>query len=184
MSRILETKAYSPDLLGARGLLRGGGATHLESTEQNDTYFFARQGRLKLRESCLRGSGHTTAELIAYRRADERGAHVCTYSATSVERPKTLRQGLESVLGVLVEVHKSRELWMLNSTRIHLDEVEQLGSFIELETPLAESGAEKALHEHRACAAVLGIPPRTHLAGSYSDLLLATTRASRRTENL
>lgn len=175
MPRILETKARYADLGRARRLLAEAGGDHRGAVQQQDTYFHVPQGWLKLR------THHETAELVAYGRTPASATHTCTFAVTPVGDADACREGLTAVLGVRAVVRKRREVWTFGATTVHLDDVEGLGQFIELETPAAEPDASapdivagSAREAHRTCAAVLQIPPRTHITGSYCDLLVAS----------
>jgi adenylate cyclase class IV len=98
--------------------------------EQRDTYFAASHGRLKLREENGR------AELITYRRADWTEERESRFLLVPVERPAELSAALEDVLGIVAVVEKSRRLLLWRGVRIHLDQVKNLGDFIEFEAPL------------------------------------------------
>ena len=79
-----------------------------------------------------------------------------------------------------IVVRKRRELWLLDATRIHLDLVEDLGAFVELETVAAADagGAERA--EHDRIAAALALDPGATVHGSYIDLVEAAAALSGR----
>jgi homotetrameric cytidine deaminase len=134
---------------------------------QRDTYFAGAKGRLKLREQD-RGA----TELIQYRRADEPGPRTSEYRLVPVAEADALREALDAALGTLVVVDKRRRLLLWDGVRIHLDEVEGLGSFVELEA-LADAGGdlEAKVAELRA---QLEIGDDSLVAQSYSDLLLDT----------
>ena len=85
-----------------------------------------------------------------------------------------LRQLLADGLGILVEVHKHRTVFLWRNVRIHLDEVERLGSFIELEAIVDESCDEASARAKidQLCK-VLAILPDQLIDVSYSDLLLS-----------
>jgi predicted adenylyl cyclase CyaB len=134
---------------------------------QRDTYFAGAKGRLKLREQD-RGA----TELIQYRRADEAGPRTSEYRLVPVAEADALREALDAALGTLVVVDKRRRLLLWDGVRIHLDEVEGVGSFVELEA-LADAGGdlEAKVAELRA---QLEIGDDSLVAQSYSDLLLDT----------
>ena len=134
--------------------------------EQRDTYFAGTAGRLKLREQTPGES-----ELIQYSRADAAGPRARATSGSCRPRtPTPLREALDAALGTLVVVEKRRRLLLWEGVRIHLDEVEGLGSFIELEAVAEEAGAEVAKVERLRSELEIGAP----IPGSYSDLLLET----------
>jgi adenylate cyclase class IV len=99
--------------------------------DQTDTFFGVPTGRLKLREFA---SGE--AELIQYQRPDQTGPSKSHYRIVPVQFPGPLKEALTAALGVLGVVRKRRHLYMVGQTRIHFDEVAELGDFIELEVVL------------------------------------------------
>lgn len=96
--------------------------------EQEDTFFHCPQGRLKLR-SFPDGTG----ELIHYDRPDRASPKVSRYTISKTGEPETLRETLSKALGIVGVVRKIRHLFVVGQTRVHLDEVEGLGTFAELE---------------------------------------------------
>jgi predicted adenylyl cyclase CyaB len=134
---------------------------------QDDTFFTCARGRLKLRELAPE-----RGELIFYRREDKTGPKVSEYSIVATSNPAELRAMLSNALGVIGRVRKRRRLYLAGNTRIHLDEVEGLGSFLELEVVLsgsqtvadAEAVAQSLMRE-------LGIPRSSLIQGAYLDLI-------------
>jgi adenylate cyclase class IV len=141
-----------------------------ETLIQVDTYFRVPYGRLKLRE-IESGSG-TSAELIQYDRPDRAGARTSTYQRVDVN--PELKPALLATLGELVTVRKRRTVAIWQSTRIHLDEVDGLGQFVELETILddAEGSEERSRSEYDDVVEWLGLANLEPIPGSYSDLLI------------
>jgi homotetrameric cytidine deaminase len=167
-SRNLEIKARDRDPARTLELALALGAADEGDLQQRDTYFDGARGRLKLREQ---EPGED--ELIEYRRADESGARVSSYRRVRVTSAPELREALVAALGTLVVVTKRRRLLLRDNVRIHLDEVEGLGSFIELE---AVAGPESDLAAEQAqvadLRARLEIGDDVLVGESYSDLLL------------
>jgi homotetrameric cytidine deaminase len=133
---------------------------------QRDTYFATARGRLKLREQEPGG-----AQLIAYERPDEAAARTSRYRLADVADPDALREALDAALGTVVVVDKRRRLLLWDGVRIHLDEVDGLGSFVELEGVAAtdsDLAAERERVEQLMRELALGEP----VASSYADLLL------------
>jgi homotetrameric cytidine deaminase len=126
--RNLEIKARDSD--PGRSLERALalGAEDRGEIVQRDTYFGGVGGRLKLREQ---SPGET--ELIQYRRSDAAGPRTSEYRLVGVGDADGLREGLDAALGTFATVEKRRRLLLWEGVRIHLDEVEGLGSFVELE---------------------------------------------------
>jgi len=167
--RNLELKARDPDPAATLAAARAAGATDEGVMRQRDTYFAARTGRLKLREQ-----DPGTAQLIAYERADAAAARESRYRIVDVADPEGLRDGLDAVLGTTVVVDKRRHLLLLDNVRIHLDEVEGLGAFVELEAVVAGEG-RTADEEARVAGlrATLGITDDRIVPQGYAQLLLA-----------
>lgn len=140
---------------------------HLQRLEQDDTFFAVPHGRLKLRVFAD-GSG----ELIHYHRPDAAGPKRSEYIIAPVTEPESLREALARGCGLLGRVKKHRILVLVGATRIHLDEVEGLGSFLELEVVLQPGQTEA---EGQAIAEQLmqrlGVAPQQLVQGAYLDLL-------------
>ena len=138
--------------------------------EQDDTFFACPNGRLKLRDQFAAG-----AELIFYQRPDESGPKESFYVRTPVPDPDAMRTLLQRAYGQTGRVRKRRVLYLVGRTRIHLDVVEGLGEFMELEVVLrdGESAAEGVV-EARTIMAALGIEPQQLLEGAYVDHLERT----------
>ena len=176
--RNVELKARDPD--PARTLERAlaVGADDRGEIRQRDTYFSGARGRLKLREQETGGSP-LWDELIEYSRADSTDARTSTYRRVPVADVAPLREALDAAYGTLGTVTKRRRLLLWEGVRIHLDEVEGLGSYVELEA-VAEVGSDLS-GEHDKVERLreeLGIEDRHLVATSYSDLLLAAADAA------
>jgi len=102
--------------------------------DQDDTFFHCSDGRLKLRELSA-----NQGELILYHRPDVSGPKTSTYIISQTSEPGKMREILSAVLGVAGRVRKRRHLYLCGSTRIHIDDVEGLGDFVELEVVLDNS---------------------------------------------
>lgn len=134
---------------------------------QDDTFFQCNNGRLKLRMF-----NHAKGELIFYRRANQSGPKESFYLVTPTSEPNTLRDVLSTGQGIIGRVIKHRTLVMSGRTRIHLDRVENLGEFLELEVVLEEDESpENAIAEAYLLMADLGISPQQLIEDSYVDML-------------
>ena len=134
---------------------------------QVDTFFAGAKGRLKLRQF---DDGRT--ELIAYQRDNKAGPKTSDYIVTPVNAPELLKASLIRAYGLQATVCKTRRLLMAGRTRIHLDEVESLGSFLELEVVLAEGeDEEKGQAEALALMQKLGVPREALISSAYVDML-------------
>ena len=174
----LETKAPYPDLAEARRIAQSLHAAPHERLRQTDTYFSTRQGRLKLREiSALDDpAAPARAELIPYLRADTEGARVSDYLVQPVADPLGLKRLFTAMLGVEIVVEKVREVYLVDNVRIHLDAVEGLGGFLELEAVYDDAdpqGADGQRGKVEALLAALHLGAGDLLAGSYRELCLA-----------
>ena len=169
MARNVEVKIRVDDLEALRSRALALGAADHGSLHQVDTYFGTpseRGARLKLREHRPGRS-----ELIAYRRPDTAGLRASDFHLVPVDDPTALRDALAHALGVARQVAKTRHLLLLGRTRIHLDRVEGLGDFLELEVVLADARRHRAgEQEAERILAQLALGDRPRLPGSYADL--------------
>jgi predicted adenylyl cyclase CyaB len=134
---------------------------------QDDTFFGCAAGRLKLRTFA-----DGTGELIFYRRNDQHGPKESFYLRSPTSAPESLREALSLAYGVVGRVRKHRTLYLAGRTRIHLDKVDGLGDFLELEVVLreAEQPADGVL-EAQQLMRRLGIETNQLLDDAYVDLL-------------
>jgi len=133
---------------------------------QRDVFFAVATGRLKLR--LLDGLG----ELIAYDRPDAVGPRTSRYLVHQTDDPQGLLAVLSAALPAAGEVSKTRRLYLVGRTRVHLDEVEGLGTFMELEVVLGEDEPVAAGEaEARRLMDALGISSDDEVDVAYVDLL-------------
>ena len=136
--------------------------------EQDDTFFRCDASRLKLRTL-----SPSAGELIFYRRADQQGPKESFYQLTPTHEPDRLRETLSLAWGQIGRVQKKRTLLLVGRTRIHLDRVQGLGHFLELEVVLEEDEPlEAGMQEANDLMAQLGVEPSRLIEGAYLDLLL------------
>ena len=169
--RNVELKARDPDPARTLELALALGASDEGEITQRDTYFGGSRARVKLREQTPGDD-----ELIAYRRPDDDQARISQYLRVAVPDAAALKEALDSAYGTRVVVAKKRRLLLWEDVRIHLDEVEGLGSHMELEG-LVEGDAEAARARVERLRAELQIDDANLISGSYSDLLLETPQA-------
>lgn len=161
----IKARVRDPQALRARVEQISDGPAQL--LEQEDTFFHVPEGRLKLRVLAA-----DRGELIYYRRPDLEGPKVSDYFFARTADPASLRQVLSLALGVRGVVRKRRWLYFVGRTRIHLDEVEGLGHFLEFEVMLADGeDPARGEEEARGLLARLGVAQEDLLAGAYIDLL-------------
>ncbi|XP_077356949.1 uncharacterized protein LOC144003991 isoform X2 [Festucalex cinctus] len=135
---------------------------------QHDTFFHGRQGRLKLRDF-MDGSG----QLIFYERLDTDGPKLSRYSISPTSDPTGLKAVLSDALGVKGEVRKERRLFLIGQTRVHLDAVEGLGHYMELEVVMRpDQTLEDGQQVAEGLMTQLGVTKESLVTGAYVDLLL------------
>jgi len=167
MARNIEIKARIPDLATIRAKAAALASGPMEIIDQIDTFFVVSQGRLKVR-AFSDGSG----ELISYERTNQQGPKESVYTRVACEDARMLSQALSSVLFVRGIVAKRREVLLIGRTRVHLDRVEDLGCFVELEVVLAAGeSVEQGHREAHELLRSLEIPERALVAEAYIDLL-------------
>ena len=167
MPRNVEIKALVSDFEALRTKAEALSDTPVEIFDQLDTFYTTPKGRLKLRVLAP-----DRCELIQYTRADDSAAKTSTYDIVRSDDPASFSRILESALPIRGVVTKRRHLYLVGQTRVHLDEVEGLGTFMELEVVLskgqtAEYGAKIA----KELMAQLGINAEDLVSGAYIDLL-------------
>jgi len=165
--RNIEVKARLRDRPAVERRLPALGARRLWTRRQADTFFSVPRGWLKVRE--VEGG---PAEVISYRRSVDSGApRPSDYDVIPVADAAAWKRILARVLEADGIVAKERTLWMHGHTRIHLDRVEGLGEFVELETVIDGISTEEAGVEARSVMAALGIDPADLVPVPYRDLL-------------
>ncbi|WP_022927998.1 class IV adenylate cyclase [Patulibacter americanus] len=178
--RNVELKARCAGPRAVEALALAAGAEPTAVLHQHDTYFAVRRGRLKLRAERREpwpgwvGESAAGAELIHYERADEAAARASAYERLRVGDPGAVRAALGARLGIVSEVRKVRRLLLWRGVRIHLDDVEGLGTFLELEAVVGPAGdgptcVAKVAWLRRA----LGVADGDILAEGYAALLHA-----------
>jgi predicted adenylyl cyclase CyaB len=162
----IEIKARAPnfaDLRRRAEALSGGPA---QTIRQEDTFFHTRQGRLKLRLLADR------AQLIYYQRPDGDGPKRSDYHIFETGDPEHLKSALSLALGVRGVVRKTRHLYLVGQTRLHLDEVEGLGQFMELEVVLHPGQSdEDGRRIAEEIMSDLGVKGADLVEGAYMDLI-------------
>ena len=138
---------------------------------QDDTFFSCPNGRLKLR---VFGEGHGV--LIFYRRADEPGPKSSFYVHSETADPDGLRAVLTDANGEVGRVRKHRTVFRIGKTRVHLDRVDGLGEFLEVEVSIDDTlEYDAAVSEANRLLAVLGIEDSALVQGAYVDILATAT---------
>ncbi|MCW5829650.1 MAG: class IV adenylate cyclase [Deltaproteobacteria bacterium] len=162
----IEAKFRYGDIAAIERKTRKLGARDMGLLHQCDTFFQAEHARLKLREF-----GDGRGELISYRRSDVPGgreSEYFVYHSTALEGLKAI---LEQALGTKGSVRKTRHLFLFRNTRIHLDDVEGLGTFVEIETVISGQDRADTVAEFEEVARILKLNPEDSVPVSYFDLL-------------
>lgn len=180
MPRNIELKARYPELQRAARIARTLGAECVAIERQRDTYFDAANGRLKLRHRRVAVAADTDAdrpitveasELIHYHRPNDTEQRASDYQRVEVTDGDALREALSNAVGVTVEVRKKRTIYLHDGVRIHLDEVDGLGSFLEFEALVNERTDDAAAHAKlERLRATFEIDAASIIAESYCDL--------------
>jgi len=161
----IEIKAPVADVAALTARIEALGARREWTHRQRDVFFRVPTGYLKLRSV----EGHP-GELIAYVRAAGTGPRPSDYDIARVDDPATLERVLAQSLGLRGTVAKTRTLFLWRHTRIHLDRVEGLGDFMELETVVEGISEEAARAEAAAAIEALALDPAAFLDRPYLEM--------------
>lgn len=163
----IEIKVKLNSLKDVDGLLDF--ADRKEVLNQKDTYFLIGDKRLKTREE------KKCDELIYYIRKNEKKSKESEYFVFPIYHK--LMPFVKKVLGFMfgekVFVTKKRNLFIYKNTRIHLDEVSNLGDFLELETVINKNFDYKYfLDQHEDVKNKLALNKYESISKSYSDIAI------------
>jgi len=167
MPRNVEIKARLVDREWTEALAAALSGSAPETIEQEDVFFRCEGARLKLRIL-----GPNNGELIRYERIDAAEIRSSSYLIARTEDPQNLLAILKECLGMTGIVRKTRRLYKVGQTRVHIDRVEGLGEFLELEVVMRPEQTEsEGKRVAESVLAVLGIQKQHLLAEAYVDLL-------------
>ena len=167
MAANIEIKARVKDLDGLARRAEALSDAPTVTLEQEDTFFNTPGGRLKLR---VLAPDH--GELIYYTRDDATGPKRSDYLISTTTEPEALKTVLSAAWGIRGVVRKQRLLYKVGNTRIHLDTVEGLGTFMELEVVLTAGQSEQqGFATAVELMARLGIADADLVDVAYIDLL-------------
>ena len=167
MARNVEIKAKIGEIEALIPIIASLAETGPFNILQHDTFFNCPLGKLK-----LRAFSASSGELIFYQRPELNGPKLSMYQISPTTEPDSLRDTLALAYGILGTVRKQRTLYLLGKTRIHLDRVDGLGDFLELEVVLEDLqtityGESIALD----LMAKIGVLPNQLIPTSYLELL-------------
>lgn len=164
----VEIKARSIDIKALQDILKEHQADYKGLDHQIDTYFKVPNGRLKLRE------GNIENALIHYERGNQAKPKLSSVTYYKPNESANLKATLAAALGVKVVVDKKRQIFFIDNVKFHLDQVEGLGAFVEIEA-IDKDGTLEQVFLQEQCykyMTILNINESDLLAVSYSDLLL------------
>ncbi len=127
----LEIKAKFSDLKYAEQIAIQIHAVKKWTRKQKDIYFITPKDKLKLRIV-----DDAVCDLIYYNRPENKKAEISNYKIYKTQKPQELLEILTDIFSIDIIVEKTRTLYLYENVRIHLDSVNQLGSFIEFEAVL------------------------------------------------
>ena len=163
----IEIKTPLEDPRPIEAKLRSLDAEKIWCRWQRDTFFHTSKGWLKIREA-----EDEKAELIGYDRAvDDSGPRPSTYDLFDLEEVERWKRMFERVLGVKQIVEKTRTLWTWKQTRIHLDQVNGLGDFVELEAVAKEIDLDEAYDQADVMIRELDLDRSEFLSVPYAEML-------------
>ena len=164
----IECKARTTNLSQQEKILLQQQPRFVGEDIQTDTYFFTKQGRLKIRE------GNIENALIYYEREDIAGSKASKVLLYTYEPNPLLREILTITNGIKVVVKKTRRIYFIENVKFHFDTIEGLGEFVEVEAiDTSDVPDEKKLQQQ--CdhyAQLLGIKEDEYMQQSYSDMLM------------
>lgn len=164
----VEIKAHCDAPEAIRVILKENNANFKGTDHQIDTYFEVPDGRLKLRR------GTIEQNLIFYRRPNSKTPKASDINLVPAKHPERLHALLDNALGTKVVVDKQREIYFIDNVKFHIDQVEELGSFVEIEA-IDEDGSISRETLREQCQQYLelfGIQEADLVAESYSDMLI------------
>src|ERR1041384_5025929 len=133
----IEIKAHARDFETIRNRAEALSDKPVQVIPQEDVFFNTPRGRLKLRFFSA-----DQGQLIYYTRPDQEGPKRSDYHISMTPDPENLKRVLQLAYGIRGIVRKIRRLYLVGQTRVHLDDVEGLGQFMELEVVMQEGQSD------------------------------------------
>ncbi|HPG11135.1 MAG TPA: class IV adenylate cyclase [Chitinophagaceae bacterium] len=162
----IKAKCSDPDFV--RTYLNKAGADFKGTDLQTDTYFKVPTGRLKIREGNIENS------LIYYQREDNAGPKNSHFHLIKLDNPSGLKEILVQTMGVKVIVQKAREIYYIRNVKFHIDKVDGLGSFLEIEAGniLADLNEQELAAQCNHYLKEFKVREADLIKESYSDILI------------
>ncbi|HET9057499.1 MAG TPA: class IV adenylate cyclase [Chitinophagaceae bacterium] len=163
----IEIKAHCNHINAVRKFLISNQANFKGTDYQRDTYFNVPAGRLKLRQGNIENS------LIYYEREEQAGPKSSQVSLYKVDNGEDLRELLTRSLGIKIVIEKKREIYFIENVKFHIDEVVELGNFVEVEAIDIDGtiGKDKLQDQCLFYLTAFEIKKEDLVIESYSDLL-------------
>lgn len=164
----IEIKARCSNQDFIRNLLLDRQADFRGTDHQIDTYFQVPKGRLKLRQGSIENN------LIHYDRPDQAGPKASEVHLYACQDGDALKATLAAALNIKVVVDKKREIYFIENVKFHLDQVEELGTFVEIEAIDSDGsiGRDKLKEQCDYYLELFKVQEEDLLQNSYSDMLL------------
>ena len=164
----VEIKARTNRTDAIRHFLQAQKADFKGVDEQTDTYFNVSSGRLKLRQ------GKIENNLIYYNRANESGPKESNFDLVRVDEGDSLCEMLTKAIGIKVVVKKKREIYYIDNVKFHLDSLDKLGNFVEIEASKKNHDItkEKLYEQCNNYIKEFQIKDEDLINVSYSDMLI------------
>lgn len=162
----IKARCTEPDAI--RDILTNKNADFKGTDHQIDTYFKVEDGRLKLREGTIENN------LIYYQRPDTASPKLSDVHLVPIDQPEKMKALLTAALDVKVVVDKKREIYYIDNVKFHIDEVKEIGNFVEIEA-IDEDGSINEAKLHEQCEyymQLFKIKEENLVAESYSDLVI------------
>ena len=167
MARNIEIKTYLDNTSSCINTAKSLSGSDPEVIKQEDYFFNCANGRLKLRIF-----SPDKGELILYNRNNENSPKMSEYFISETSEPNRLLHILEKSYGIRGVVKKIRKLFLIGNTRVHIDQVENLGSFLEFEVVLSkEKDANAGKQEAQRLMNQFGIKKDSLIDCAYIDLI-------------
>lgn len=166
----IEIKTKVDDLAPFIALLKEKNARYIGEDHQTDTYFKVKSGRLKLRQ------GNIENTLIRYHRPESKSLKASAIQLQKLPAENSgLLQILTDTLGILVQVEKSRKIYFIENIKFHLDFIQDLGYFVEIEALDLQGDKSKATLQKQCSQAIswLKLDQASYIDQSYSDMILS-----------
>ena len=163
----MELKARCNNADKVRDVLNVEGADFKGVDKQTDTYFHCENGRLKLREGNIENS------LIFYKRENKAGPKVSEVTISKIANDHHIKDVLTKAYGVFIEVKKEREIYFIENIKFHIDQLQDLGNFVEIEAidSTGQLTKEELEEQCKQFLTLFDIKPEDLITDSYSDLL-------------